>query len=252
MKKSNDSSAEQRAQAQGAQRIETRTQGENLDMKTVRLDLIPGFRERLIEKLDAANVPEEARLAHLSALTRRAPQTARRWIDPVKPGLPDLESFALLCMGFDSNADSLIGLHQSRYPTRVDNASSPDRGLANDIVDTTANIEAIVRKLADEVTGCETMAMTGDDMVPVIHDGDMLFVDCRNPSIRGNGIYMVEYDQRVMVRNVESRIGEGLILGCENRKYKECVVKDAAAAKRMGLKVIGKVLASIGITRFWK
>lgn len=251
MKTHNDVSSDRHSQARGAKRVEAKKQREKSDGKTVRLDLTPGFRKRLIEKMEAANVPEEARLAHLSALTGRVPQTSRRWIDPVKPGLPDLESFVLLCMGFDSDANWFLGLQQPRHARIFENESSPDRGLANEPVDAIARIETIVREIVDEVTGCEPMKMTGDDMVPAIHDGDTMFVDRRNPNIAGNGIYVVECDRRVMVRNVESRIGEGLILGCENRKYKECVVKDAAAAKRMGLKVIGKVRASIGVTRFW-
>ena len=63
------------------------------------------------------------------------------------------------------------------------------------------------------------MKMTGEDMVPAIHDGDVMFIDSRNPAIGGNGIYVVEYDQCMMVRNIESRVGKGLVLGCENRKY---------------------------------
>lgn len=251
MKTRNDSSFQQREQARGAKRGEAGKQGEKLDMKAAGLDLTPGFRERLIEKMEAANVPEEARLAHLSALTGRVPQTSRRWIDPAKPGLPDLESFVLLCMGFDSDANWFLGLRG--HPDTADTASesSLDRALENDPADVMARIKAIVKELADEVMGCEQMKMMGDDMDPAIRDGDLMFVDCRNPNIGGNGIYVVEYDRRVMVRNVESRIGEGLILGCENRKYMECVVKDAAAAKRMGLTVIGKVRARISITRYW-
>ena len=35
-------------------------------------------------------------------------------------------------------------------------------------------------------------------------------------------------------------------------RYPERVVKDAAAARRMGLRVIGKVRGAIGVTRFWQ
>jgi len=251
MKTNDDSSNERRGQARDAGRNEARKPGGKLDVTTIQLDLVPGFRERLIEKMEAANVPGEARLAHLSALTGRVPQTSRRWIDPVKPGLPDLESFAQLCMGFESDANWFLGLLQLRDTMILEDELSKDREPANNSGDADEKIDAIVRELAVELAGCDPMQMTGDDMVPAIHDGDMMFVDRRNPSIGGNGIYVVEVDQRVMVRNVESRIGEGLILSCENRKYKECVVEDASAAQRMGLKVIGKVRACIGITRFW-
>lgn len=235
------------SQVQGldGEQVEVEIREKKAGVKTVLLDLMPGFRERLIEKLNAVHVPEEARLAHLSALTGRVPQTARRWIDPLKPGLPDLESFVLLCMGLDSDAHSLLGLQPPRR------ASLQGLQPGGDIANPAARIKTIVRGFADDVAGCETMQMEGDDMDPAIRDGDMMLVDCRHPDIGGNGIYVLEYERRIMVRNVESRIGEGLVLGCENPKYKECIIKDLAAARRIGLKIIGKVKASIGITKFW-
>ncbi|BBP03006.1 hypothetical protein TPL01_22100 [Sulfuriferula plumbiphila] len=236
-------------QSSTKRRVQTR--GEKPTPKIIELDLAPGFRDRLIEKMDKARVPKEARLAHLSAMTGRVHQTSRRWIDPIKPGLPDLESFALLCIGFHSDANWFLGLANTRYAMVREGARAEDRESATDSSAAAAWIAAIVRDLAYEVAGCEPMRMSGDDMDPIIHDGDMMFVDYGTQNVAGNGIYVVEYDGRVMVRTVESRIGEGLVLGCENRKYKECVVKDAVAAKRMGLKVMGKVRGRIGIAKFW-
>src|SRR5437867_12060429 len=61
------------------------------------LDLVPGFRDRLLMELDAAGVPARRRIAELCRITGRASPTVRRWVDPEQPGLPDLESFARLC-----------------------------------------------------------------------------------------------------------------------------------------------------------
>ena len=86
-------------------------------------------------------------------------------------------------------------------------------------------------------------------MEPRIKNGAPMLVDMRTKEIAGNGTYVLEYQRRTLVRNVESRIGEGLVLTCENPKYKESVVKDAATAKRMGLKVIGRVRLGIVVER---
>ena len=91
--------------------------------------------------------------------------------------------------------------------------------------------------------------MPGDDMEPRIKNGAPMLVDTRTKEIAGNGTYVLEYQRRTLVRNVESRIGEGLVLTCENPKYKQSVIKDAAAAKRMGLKVIGRVRLGIVVER---
>jgi hypothetical protein len=55
-----------------------------------------------------------------------------------------------------------------------------------------------------------------------------------------------------MVRRVESRVGAGLVLKCEKSGYVDCVVKDDAAARRLGLRVIGKVRGAVGVARFWR
>ncbi len=111
-------------------------------------------------------------------------------------------------------------------------------------------IAPMVQDLCEVVTGCSPMQMPGDDMEPIIHDGDMVFVDFETTDIVGNGIYVVECDGRVMVRNVESRIGEGLVLSCANQKYQPSVVKNSAAAQRLGLKVLGKARCCISILKF--
>lgn len=209
------------------------------------------FRDRLIAKLDAAMVPKDARLAHLSALTGRVPQTSRRWIDPVKPGLPDLESFALLCKGFKVDANWFLGLSPADSANLVEGATGtcPD-ALMGDGPAAATWIAPMVQDLCEVVTGCSPMQMPGDDMEPIIHDGDMVFVDFETTDIVGNGIYVVECDGRVMVRNVESRIGEGLVLSCANQKYQPSVVKNSAAAQRLGLKVLGKARCCISILKF--
>jgi hypothetical protein len=209
------------------------------------------FRDRLIATLDAAMVPKDARLAHLSALTGRVPQTSRRWIDPVKPGLPDLESFALLCKGLQSDANWLLGLSaMDRVDSPECTAERSEELTGSGVRETSAWIAPMVQELAEEVMGCAPMKMPGDDMEPIIQDGDTVFVDFEIQEIVGNGIYVVECDGRVMVRNVERRIGEGLVLSCANQKYKACLVKNTAATQRLGLKVLGKVRGCISVSKF--
>ncbi|MES2299392.1 MAG: S24 family peptidase [Pseudomonadota bacterium] len=209
-----------------------------------------GFRKRLIATLDAAMVPKDARLAHLSALTGRVPQTSRRWIDPIKPGLPDLESFALLCQGLKVDANWFLGLTPDRTVSNLPAIEACPEMQTVDGPSAATWIAPMVQDLSAAATGCSPMKMPGDDMEPLIHDGDMLVVDFGTREIVGNGIYVVECDGRVMVRNVESRIGEGLVLSCANQKYQSSLVKNSVAAERLGLKVLGKARACIRILKF--
>ena len=48
--------------------------------------------------------------------------------------------------------------------------------------------------------------MTGDEMAPLICDGDLMLVDSRANQLVGNGICALELDGRWMVRRVDSRL----------------------------------------------
>ena len=211
--------------------------------------LLPGLRDRLFKEMEGAKIPKEGRLQYLCSMTGRKPQTARRWIETEKPGLPDLESFAAICGAFDTDANWMLGLTKTRYPL----PRGPDHGEAtqspqdkNEKLDW---MDYVIRQVAEDADGCSTFYMPGDDMEPRIKNGAPMLVDTRTKEIAGNGTYVLEYQRRTLVRNVESRIGEGLVLTCENPKYKQSVIKDAAAAKRMGLKVIGRVRLGIVVER---
>ena len=208
------------------------------------LVLAPVFRERLIESLDQVGVPARGRMSYVASLTCRAVQTVSRWLDPDRPGLPDVESCARLCDGLGRSSDWMLGL--SEAPHGLDTASSSlSAAEAGWISDAFGALRSACR-------ACETLRMAGDEMAPQIEDGDLMFVDRAADQLVGNGIYALELGGRFVVRRVESRMGAGLVFKCEKPGYVECVVKDAAAARRMGLRVIGKVRGAVGVARFWR
>jgi len=201
------------------------------------------FRERLIARLNQAEVPAQKRMVYVAAMTGRAVQTVSRWFDAGRPGLPDLESYARLCEGLHCNADWMLGL-----------AATPGLAAARQADGENAHAGWMV-ELLEELWGdlhdCEPMRMSGDEMAPRIRDGDHMFVSHDLGEVSGNGIYVIEWKDRLVVRHVENRIGQGVVLSCENPAYAECVVKDAAAARRMGLRVAGKVTGIIRTVHFW-
>ncbi len=87
-------------------------------------------------------------------------------------------------------------------------------------------------------------------MAPTIRDGDVMFVDRGLRRILGSGIYALELAGRTIVRRVETGIGAEMTLKCEQPGYREHFFEDEAAAARMGLRVLGKVFAVVGVTRF--
>lgn len=201
------------------------------------------FRKRLIARLDQAEVPVHKRMMYVAALTGRAVQTVSRWFDADRPGLPDLESYVRLCEGLHCNADWMLG--RSVTPS----LAPESHGGAGD-----EKIKWMV-DLLDELRGdlhdCEPMRMAGDEMAPRIRDGDYMFVRRGTEKLQGNGIYVIEWNDRRVVRKVEHCIGKGVVLSCENLQYAQCVVKDAAAARRLSLRVVGKVTGIIRAVHFW-
>lgn len=201
------------------------------------------FRQRLIARLDQADVPAQKRMVYVAELTGRAVQTVSRWFDSGRPGLPDLESYARLCEGLHCNADWMLGLSATPglATARQANGENADAGWMVELLD----------ELRGDFHDCEPMRMSGDEMAPRIRDGDHMFVSHDLGEVSGNGIYVIEWKDRLVVRHVENRIGYGVVLTCENPAYAECVVKDAVAARRMGLRVVGKVNGIIRAVHFW-
>lgn len=195
--------------------------------------LIPGLRDRLVAIMDESGIVPERRATYLSSITGRAWQTTRRWVSEDKPGLPDLMSTVLLSIRFDIDANWLLGLTQVKLPLpkRIEQAQSGSASWAGEIA-------ALVSQRAP---GCTSFVMQSDEMEPRIQRGAPIFVDTSVTDIQGNGMYLLEYQGRTLVRVIENRIPDGLVLSCDNKTYKESILKDAAAAKKLGIRVLGRV-----------
>ena len=193
------------------------------------VSLIPGLRDRLIAEMDASRIPADKRVKYLTTLTGRAVPSTMRWIDDEKPGLPDLQSFADLCLRFDSDANYLLGLIPDRF-------SLPKMAGHDE-----AWVDYVRQKLDEQPEDCEMLPMVGDDMAPRIPNGAPMWVDRNVTSIQESGTYLLEFQGRTLVRDVEIRVGDGLALTCENPRFKPTIVKDSVAAKKMGLRTLGRI-----------
>jgi len=78
-------------------------------------------------------------MAFVAALTYRVAQTVSRWLDPKRPGLPDLESCARLCEGLGRSSDWMLGLApEPCLRARSDSANSfVEVKWARDVFDVT-------------------------------------------------------------------------------------------------------------------
>lgn len=205
------------------------------------LALSPGIRDRMFVQMNESGIPEERRLRYLCAITGCAPQTVRRWITSDKPGLPDLSSFATICLRFNTDANWFLGLTSTKYQLSHDKDIEPKLHSPPLARDDTEWIDYITHQAAERAGDCIVLYMPGDEMEPRIQEGAPLLVKSSIQKIEGNGIYVLIHQGRTLVRTIEHRIGEGIVIGCINKSYKDVVLKDEAAAKKFGVSVIGKV-----------
>lgn len=211
-------------------------------------DELAGLRDRIIAELDSANISQDFRVQYLASITGRVFQTVRRWIAADKPGQPDLESLVLLCKRFNSDANWMLGLVPRRYslPTSPEslqlNRSSTEYGAE----DWSERLQMLVQ---ERCAGFEIMTMVGDDMEPRIKEGASIWVNSAITEIDTNGIYLLSYQGRNLVRQVEIQAGDGFLLRCDNPRYMPTLIKDLVGAKEAGLSVLGRVMFSISIDR---
>lgn len=201
--------------------------------------LTPGVRDRLLERLVAMGLPPEKRVSYVAGLTGRATQTVRRWFAPRQPGLPDLQSFARLCVELRCSADEVIGLSEAT----IGRAVAGD-GLLVQVAECVHGMASLLRRR--DRSG-ELRRVSGDEMEPRLRDGDMVFVPRGRNGFSSNGLYALQCKGRVIVRRVEQQVGRGWVLKCDNKAYADIVVESDAAAGRLGLRVLGKVRGAIGM-----
>lgn len=205
------------------------------------LDLLPGFKDRLILQMDDSEIPARQRVSRLREWTGCSASTARRWIDE-EPGLPDLESFTRLCQRFQADANWMLGLDERRMPLPEGVASvALDQAQIDDL-----EWAAFVRKAVG--AGLKAYVMEGDEMEPRIRAGDIVFVDTSVDRIVGNGTYLIQMRERTVVRTVEDRLHDGLVLRCANPQYGEIALDAATVASGNNEFVVkGRVRRSLSL-----
>ena len=220
----------------------TRLQAQQID-----LHLVPGLGNRLIAEMALRDVSQHRQVHYLSEITGRALQTVARWIDPDKPGMPDLRSLALLSIQFGVDANWLLGLSAHRIPFRHDLLPSALSKQLTSRLGAPANWLAPLLEQAAPFCQHAVATMRGHDMAPVILDGAPFFFDASVRRVETNGIFYIQYRGKKMVRHIEIRIGDGFLLRCEDSHYEATVVADIAATPE--LKILGRVTLAINPCR---
>ena len=214
-------------------------------------ELACALRLRLLERLRDVRIRQgHAQALHLAAITGRAYQTTRRWIEVRSPGLPDLASLRRLCEGLDCDPLWLLGLMREKRSLRSAASSRNRRNVKP--TDERLWWEGVWRYVEQEFSGCVARRMRGDEMEPEICDGDTMFVDRLVRQFEGHGNYLITCDGRELVRRLEYTAAKGLVVSCANPRYEAAVFRDATQMLDHRFGVLGRIEGVGQVRRFWR
>lgn len=205
-----------------------------------------GFREKLLEVFAASNIPERGRGSFLSAVTHRSKQATARWLKKgAASGIPDAIALRQLSLAFNLDPAFLMGM--SKVPRRAGATRDEAANKARN-----SWMEAVDEEIARRGAGAQPVLMDSDEMEPTISRGALVFVDTKSTSVGSSGLYAIESGGRVTIRKVETRLGGGLVISCDNPRYSEQLkVAKEAELKRHSVQIVGAVQVWLSASWRW-
>jgi phage repressor protein C with HTH and peptisase S24 domain len=85
------------------------------------------------------------------------------------------------------------------------------------------------------------LSVKGDSMNPTLSDGDMILVDLRAGRIEDSAIYVLEFDDALLVKRIQRKLDGSIVIKSDNPLYEtEVLTRDRAQS----LRIIGRVIWS--------
>jgi hypothetical protein len=164
-------------------------------------------------------------------------------------------SFKRIVEGFQGDPYYLLGISKTSRPrTGIESSAPVGPASAIQRCDETGlllgslakaerkRLESLRNGLRGEPLSIWLTCMVGDAMADVIKEDEVIGIDPTVHTIKGNGIYAFEKNGRMFVRRAEERLGQGIALLCENKKYENVMIKTPDDEAFQGLSVLGRVL----------
>ncbi len=96
--------------------------------------------------------------------------------------------------------------------------------------------------------GVTAMKVSADDMDPYLRPGDVVFYDPRVNRVHANGVYVLRIHGALMVRRIQRGTVEGLRLICDNERFGNETLTDAAM-EASRIEVVGYVVGRLLVGR---
>lgn len=85
------------------------------------------------------------------------------------------------------------------------------------------------------------LSVKGDSMNPTLNDGDMILVDLRADRIDDSAIYVLEFDDALLVKRIQRKLDGSVVIKSDNHLYEPEVLQKGRAE---ALRIIGRVVWS--------
>ena len=85
------------------------------------------------------------------------------------------------------------------------------------------------------------LSVKGDSMNPTLNDGDMILVDLRANRIDDSAIYVLEFDDALLVKRIQRKLDGSVVIKSDNSLYEPEVLQKGRAVE---LRIIGRVVWS--------
>lgn len=153
--------------------------------------------------------------------------------------------------------------------TTVEQLVVGDRGVGSHLID--EHYVMVDMHEEDSLDGCswytlpETLRSIGlpndirmlqvssDDMAPFIHGGDIVVYDSRVKSIQANGVFVLQVNDRFVVRRVQRGVRQNIRLICDNPLFGDEVLDETDITEddqddnqtTVGCRVVGRVVGRL-------
>ena len=88
------------------------------------------------------------------------------------------------------------------------------------------------------------ISVLGDSMEPTLSNGDLILVDIRMSRVEDGAIYVIQYDDALLVKRLQKKYDGSVVIRSDNTLYEPEVLHGEDA---INLKIVGRVIWAGGV-----
>lgn len=179
-------------------------------------ELLKIFAQNLNRVLDAADFPPagSGRQIAVADTFHVSPTAARKWL--LGLGMPELDHMMAICTRFNVTIDELLG----RAPRPLGKSVSiPILNGEKEVSVVQFEADWLNKNMHINQAGVHMLVCNGDSMAPTINNGEIMFVDTPVSRLDDNSVYLLRYQNRILVRRIRVGFSDMAELICDNGGY---------------------------------